>query len=100
VRINGYKIIFDPVVISKPYGGSWTFFPPQFWSEEMFGIDAVVISHIHQDHYDTAFLKRLDSKVKISIIEGRASFEEGLKANGLISVIKLPPAKPTKFFLE
>jgi L-ascorbate metabolism protein UlaG (beta-lactamase superfamily) len=98
VRINGYKIIFDPVVISKPYGGSWTFFPPQFWSEEMFGVDAVVISHIHQDHYDTAFLKRLDSKVKIFIIEGRASFEESLKANGLISVIKLPPGDIHEIF--
>ena len=64
----------------------------------MFGIDAVVISHIHQDHYDTAFLKRLDSKVKISIIEGRASFEEGLKANGLISVIKLPPGDIHEIF--
>ena len=91
VRINGYKIIFDPVVISKPYGGSWTFFPPQFWDEEMYGVDGVVVSHVHQDHYDTAFLKLLDSKVKIFIIEGRDSFEESLKANGLTSVIKLMP---------
>ena len=98
VRIGGYKIIFDPVVISKPYGGSWTFFPPQYWNDELYDVDAVVVSHIHQDHYDSAFLKQLDSKVKIFVVGGRPSFEDSLTANGLTNVVKLDAGEIHEIF--
>ncbi len=98
VRINGYKIMFDPIVISKPYGESWTFFPPQFWTDDLYDVDAVVVSHIHQDHYDAAFLKRLDSKVKIFVIGGRKSFEDSLTGNGLTNVVILAPGEIHEIF--
>ena len=57
VRLSGKRILFDPVVKSKPYGNKWVFFPENQFSEAVSGIDAVFVSHIHQDHYDVNFLK-------------------------------------------
>jgi len=68
----------DPIVCSVPYSGSWVFFPPQKIDEILYEVDAVVVSHVHQDHYDPEFLSRLNAKCKILVIGGRSSFEENL----------------------
>jgi glyoxylase-like metal-dependent hydrolase (beta-lactamase superfamily II) len=69
--LNGRKILFDPIVLSKPYDESWTFYPPQIRDESFHNVDAVVVSHIHQDHYDVEFLKSLAPQAKLIIVGGR-----------------------------
>ena len=88
---SGKRILFDPVVLSKPYGDSWVFFPPQIVDASVFEVDVVVVSHIHQDHYDVEYLKAIDGKAKIVVIGGRPSFIAELMSQGLKSLMVVEP---------
>lgn len=81
VVIGGKKILFDPIIESQPYGDSWVFFPPQLDDPALYDVDAVVVSHIHQDHYDLPFLQQLKPSVKVAIVGQRPSFEADIQAN-------------------
>lgn len=84
VRLNGKKFIFDAVHQTPPYLNSWLFFPSQIMDERLFNIDAAFISHVHQDHYDTKFLKVLQKKnIPVYIVDGRVNFKKILKENGI-----------------
>ena len=93
---SGKKILFDPVVLSKPYADSWAFFPAQVADQSVFDVDAVVVSHIHQDHYDIEFLKALDRKVKIVVVGGRPSFIEDLQFEGVKNLQIVEPETVTE----
>jgi L-ascorbate metabolism protein UlaG (beta-lactamase superfamily) len=88
---SGKRILFDPVILSKPYADSWAFFPTQVTDPSVFEVDAVVVSHIHQDHYDLEYLKALDGKVRIIVVGGRPSFIEDLKHNGVKNLLIVEP---------
>lgn len=96
VCLNGHKILFDPVVLSAPYGGSWVFYPPQIVDPSVFHVDAVVVSHIHQDHYDVDYLQSLGEKTKIVIVGGRPSFEADMIANSINNVTVVEPETVTE----
>jgi len=78
--LGGKKILFDPIIESQPYGDSWVFFPPQVDDKRLYDVDAVVVSHIHQDHYDLPFLRQLAPSVKVVIVGQRPSFEADITA--------------------
>jgi L-ascorbate metabolism protein UlaG (beta-lactamase superfamily) len=91
VRLNGYSILMDPIVLAEPYSGSWTFFPPQYKDQKLHEVDAVVVSHIHQDHYDQEFLRNLSPSCQVFIIEGRESFENSLLKLNIKNLVFLKP---------
>jgi hypothetical protein len=93
VALDKKKILFDPIVLSSPYEGSWTFFPSQTQDESLFNIDAVVVSH----NYDIEFLKRICEKIPVYIIGNRPSFESDLKNNDIKFNI-IEPNKKTELF--
>ncbi len=95
---GGYKILFDPVVLSRPYGDAWAFFPPQVRDPSVFDVDAVVVSHIHQDHYDLSFLKALQGRAKVIVIGGRPSFLQDLADNGVQNLHVIAPEVVTEIF--
>ena len=95
---GGKRILFDPVVLSKPYGDSWAFFPPQVLDPSVFEVDAVVVSHIHQDHYDLEFIKALAGRAKIIVIGGRPSFLKDLADNGVQNLHVIAPEVVTEIF--
>lgn len=78
--LDGKKILFDPIVLSHPYANAWVFYPPQIVDPRWYEVDMVVVSHIHQDHYDIEFLQRLPASVQILIVGERPSFEQDLLA--------------------
>lgn len=92
VRLNGRKFLFDPVFERPPYLESWIFYPSQVLDTRLLDVDAVVVSHCHQDHFDTDFLKHLNPKTKIYIVGGRPEFLAMFKAAG-IEVNEIPPGK-------
>lgn len=94
--LGGKKILFDPVILSKPYADSWAFFPAQVADPSVFDVDAVVVSHIHQDHYDLEYLKALDGKAKIVVVGGRPSFIEDLQHNGVKNLLIVEPETVTE----
>lgn len=95
---SGKKILFDPVILSKPYGDSWAFFPPQVLDPSVFEVDAVVVSHIHQDHYDLEFIRALAGRVKIVVIGGRPSFLQNLSDNSVENLQVIEPEVVTEIF--
>ena len=69
IDCNGFKILTDPWFTDGIYDGSWFQFPKidpfRFISKP----DLIYISHIHPDHYDHIFLKRIIQKFgKIPIL--------------------------------
>jgi L-ascorbate metabolism protein UlaG (beta-lactamase superfamily) len=96
--LGGKKILFDPVILSKPYSDSWAFFPPQISDPSVFDVDAVVVSHIHQDHYDVEYLKEVDGRAKIVVIGGRPSFINDLKSQGLKRLEIVEPETVAEIF--
>ena len=96
--LGGKKILFDPIIESQPYGDSWVFFPPQVDDRRLYDVDAVVVSHIHQDHYDLEFIKRLAPHVKVVIVGNRPSFEADITANAGRPITILAPETVTELF--
>jgi L-ascorbate metabolism protein UlaG (beta-lactamase superfamily) len=95
---HGKRILFDPVILSKPYCNSWAFFPSQVIDPSVFDVDAVVVSHIHQDHYDIDYLKAVGGRAKIIAIGGRPSFINELKSQGLANLVVVEPEKLIEIF--
>ncbi len=83
VRLSGKTFFFDPVGYSSPYGGVWVFFPAQLMDPRLLSVDAVVVSHCHQDHFDVPFLRRFPATTKLYIVGGRPSFVEMMEQAGL-----------------
>ena len=83
VRLNGKTLLFDPVLAKPPHLGSWLFYPEMEMDRRMLEVDAVLVSHQHQDHYDADFLKMLPPSTPIYILDGRPQFEALLDAEGI-----------------
>lgn len=59
VKSKTHSVIIDPWLIGSCYWRSWWNFPsPQFDDDEIRAVDAVVISHVHWDHWHGATLKK------------------------------------------
>ncbi|KAF7305812.1 Zn-dependent hydrolase oxidoreductase family [Mycena chlorophos] len=63
VGVRGPRILFDPVFSDRCSPSQWVgpkrFTPPPCSLEDVPDVDAIVISHNHYDHMDTASLKHL-----------------------------------------
>ena len=98
VRLNNKKFIFDAIEQTNFYNNSWCFFPSQLMDKRLLDIDGAFVSHIHQDHYDPNFLRKLQKKkVPIYILDGRDHFKKTLRKEN-IKFKLLPHSK--KFFIS
>jgi L-ascorbate metabolism protein UlaG (beta-lactamase superfamily) len=93
-RLSGKTFLFDPVGYSSPYFDCWVFFPEQVMDPRLLEVDAVIVSHCHQDHFDTDFLKLFPKKTPIYIVEGRPMFSQ-MCADAGVSVVELPADRLT-----
>jgi L-ascorbate metabolism protein UlaG (beta-lactamase superfamily) len=93
-RLSGKTFLFDPVGYSSPYFDCWVFFPSQVMDPRLLDVDAVIVSHCHQDHFDTDFLKLFPKKTPIYIVEGRPMFSQ-MCAEAGVEVIELPAQRLT-----
>ena len=98
VRLSNKKYIFDAIEQSNFYNNSWCFFPSQIMDKRLLDIDGAFVSHVHQDHYDPAYLKKLQkNNVPIYILEGRPNFNRLLKKEK-IKFTLIPKKK--KFYIN
>jgi len=79
VNLNNKKYLFDPVLAKPPHLGSWLFFPKMEMDKRLLEVDAVFVSHQHQDHYDAEFLKMLPAETPVYVVSGRPQFTNMLK---------------------
>jgi len=85
VRLNNKKYIFDAVEQTNFYNNSWCFFPSQLMDKRLLDVDGIFVSHIHQDHYDPFFLKKLQKKnIPIYVLDGRDNFNKSLRKEKII----------------
>ena len=62
INCSGFKILTDPWFTNGIYDGSWFKFPEIDPFDYIEKPDLIYISHIHPDHYDPIFLKKLMEK--------------------------------------
>jgi hypothetical protein len=62
IDCNGFKILTDPWFTQGAYDGSWFHYPEINPFDHISKPDLIYISHIHPDHYDAVFLKKLYEK--------------------------------------
>jgi L-ascorbate metabolism protein UlaG (beta-lactamase superfamily) len=89
VILSGKRFLFDPVLAKPPHLGSWLFYPEMKMDPCLLNVDAVFVSHQHQDHFDVDFLKLLPSETKIYIVSGRPQFAKMFENHG-IKYIEIP----------
>ena len=97
-RLNGKLVLVDPVFPKALFLDSWLFFPDLAISQDLLEkIDAVFISHCHEDHYDPPLLRGLMRGKPIYICENRMGFSEILEDKNL-NVKTLKPFEKEDIF--
>jgi hypothetical protein len=94
-RLGGKKFLFDPVLQRPLLLDSWLYFPPQVMDARLLDVDAVLISHFHEDHYDPRLISQLRPGTPVYIVEQRPMFEGWLRELGA-NVQVLPARKLTE----
>ena len=95
VKTKTHSVIIDPWLLGSCYWRSWWNFPGAVFDEqELRNVDAVIISHIHWDHWHGPTLKRF-FKGKHVIVPDEPSMRSrnDLRAIGFKSVEAVPHAK-------
>jgi UDP-MurNAc hydroxylase len=88
VRCGETSIVVDPWLVGSCYWRSWWNFPRAVYDErEMAAVDAVVISHLHWDHWHGPSLRKLFAGKPVIISDEPAlRSAEDLRANGFRDV--------------
>ena len=59
VKTNNFSVIIDPWLVGTCYWRSWSNYPPaEFDVRELADVSAVVITHVHWDHWHGPTLKK------------------------------------------
>jgi UDP-MurNAc hydroxylase len=95
IKSDNYSIVIDPWLLGSCYWRSWWNYPTASYDEiEMANVDAVVISHIHWDHWHGPTLKRLfKGKRIITPDEPGMRSRKDLKAIGFKDIECVPHGK-------
>lgn len=92
IELDGLRFLTDPV-FRQVVGPLWRRAPRPHLGP-LSGLDAVLISHLHLDHYDPASLRLLDSGVPIIGPPGSA---RSLRWRGFTDVHELAPGERLRF---
>jgi UDP-MurNAc hydroxylase len=89
-----HSIVIDPWLLGSCYWRSWWNFPePEYDEHELNNVDAVVISHIHWDHWHGPTLKKLFKGKPIFVPdEPGLRSERDLNSIGFMNVNRVPHA--------
>lgn len=91
VKTHKVKIVIDPWFSDGIYEGTWHNFPRLEDSQQreiLQDLDAVLITHLHKDHFDLSTLKRLHRTIKIVIpkVFGWQVMNAQLELNGFKNI--------------
>jgi UDP-MurNAc hydroxylase len=95
VKTETSSIVVDPWLIGSCYWRSWWNFPkPAFTESDVDDVDAVVISHVHWDHWHGPTLKKyFKGKTVITAEDPNLRSEKDLRSIGFQDVRRLPHSK-------
>ncbi|HEY5322839.1 MAG TPA: MBL fold metallo-hydrolase, partial [Caldimonas sp.] len=95
VRSGGTSVVIDPWLVGSCYWRSWWNFPRAVFDErEMAAVDAVILSHLHWDHWHGPSLRKLFAG-KTVLIPDEPGLRSGrdLRTIGFRGVRRLPHGK-------
>jgi UDP-MurNAc hydroxylase len=98
VRCGGTSIVVDPWLVGSCYWRSWWNFPRAVFDErDMAEVDAVVLSHLHWDHWHGVSLRKLFAGKPV-LIPDEPSLRSGrdLQTIGFRDVRRIPHGKTVR----
>jgi UDP-MurNAc hydroxylase len=71
---EGTRVLCDPWIANGVFEGSWYHYPPLTTRpEDVLGVDAIYVSHLHPDHFDERFFN-FDKNIPIIALEHGHNF--------------------------
>ena len=97
VKTETSSLIIDPWLVGSCYWRSWWNFPEPVYDEvELDGVDAVIISHLHWDHWHGPTLKKhFKDKPVIVSDDPNLRSEENLRSIGYSHITKVSHGRST-----
>jgi len=88
MEVDGFRILTDPWLVDGAFEGSWCHYPPlKVKPQELAGVDALFVSHVHPDHCCPETLSHFPRDIPVLVLGGPRSENEqetlGLLADGL-----------------
>ena len=95
---KGSKILCDPWIIDGVFEGSWYHYPPlKTKINDLKNVDAIYLSHIHQDHYDERYFNFSKKTPIILLNEGPNFLKKNLIKKGYQNLIEIKNDQTIKF---
>ncbi len=97
---QGFRLLADPWLSESCFDGSWWHDPPltKTTSTSYLDVDALYISHIHQDHCDPETLKHYRRDIPIITLKDKYSFcLKHLEKMGFTNVLGMYDRQPLDF---
>jgi UDP-MurNAc hydroxylase len=75
MEAKGFRILTDPWLVDGAFEGSWCHYPPlKTRPEDIAGVDALFISHVHPDHCDPHTLAAFRRDIPIIVLDHGPNF--------------------------
>ena len=96
---RGTKILCDPWIKNGVFEGSWHHIPPiKTRIDDLTKVDAIYVSHLLPDHFDTRTFKTFDPSTPIIILERNPNFLSIILSKlGFNNLLKIENYKKIKF---
>lgn len=86
---KGFRILSDPWLTDGAFEGAWAHFPPVTTTvEDLLGVNALYISHLHPDHYSKPDMDRFPRHIPIIYLDQEPNYlRKVLKKDGFTNLI-------------
>lgn len=95
IEHSGYRILTDPWLSNGAFEGSWYHYPVLTTKpEDLAGVDAVYISHVHPDHLDATTLAAFRRDIPVIVLDhGKNYLHRLLRGQGFDNLIRIGDAQ-------
>lgn len=75
MEAEGFRILTDPWLVDGAFEGAWCHYPPlKVRPDDLAGVDALYVSHLHPDHCDPQTLQAFPRDIPILVLDHAPNF--------------------------